>query len=133
MANNKGTSLEEMLEKYYEDPEFRKADRAIKPRFEIVEQVVERRIELGISQAELAEKADTHQSRISKIESAEFDLRLSTLTKIAEALGCQVCIQLVPFSEGRYQSIQIPIETDSRENTVNIEINVSSIAFAAVE
>jgi len=50
----------------------------------------------------LAKRAGTHQTRISKIESSELDIRLSTLTGIAEALECQVVISLVPISGTAY-------------------------------
>lgn len=116
----KGIPMDKVFLELSKDPEFRKADRAIKPRFDIVKQVIVRRVDLQMSQTELAEKASTHQSRISKIESAEYDLRLSSLTSIAEALGCEVCIQLVPFDEDRYQTIRLPDEEISSETTFQV-------------
>jgi len=104
---SKGTPIEEVFLELNKDPEFRKADRAIKPRFEILKQVVIRRVDLKMTQSELAKKAGMHQSRISKVESADHDIRLSTLTSIAEALKCEVCIQLVPFEDGQFTTIDI--------------------------
>jgi len=101
MAKPKGDSFGKVFEKFSKDPAFLKAKRAVNPFFQIVENVVAKRIELGLSQKDLAARAKTHQSRISKIESGEHDIRLSTLISIAEALDCEVCIQFVPFSSGK--------------------------------
>lgn len=101
MSRPKGDSFGKVFEKFTKDPEFVKAERAVKPFFQIVENVVEKRVELGLSQKELAAKAKTHQSRISKIESGEHDIRLSTLISVAEALDCEVCVQFVPIGSGK--------------------------------
>lgn len=45
------------------------------------------RMEQGLSQAELARRIGTSQSRLSRIEAGLDDPRYSTLTKIAAALG----------------------------------------------
>ncbi len=97
MSKPKGDSFGKVFEKFTKNPEFIKAERAVKPYFQIVENVVAKRIELGLSQKDLAARAKTHQSRISKIESGEHDIRLSTLVSVAEALDCEVCIQFVPI------------------------------------
>jgi transcriptional regulator with XRE-family HTH domain len=50
----------------------------------------------GLSQAELADRADTGQAALSRIEGGEQDPRLSTLARIAGALGCELEIRLAP-------------------------------------
>lgn len=90
-------SLQDVRTRFEQDEEFRKADRKIKPYYELVRAMIHRRSELGLTQRSLAERVGTHQSRISKIESAEHDLRLSTLIQIAEALETEVSIRLVPI------------------------------------
>jgi transcriptional regulator with XRE-family HTH domain len=44
----------------------------------------------GITQAELAERCETTQQTIAKIEKGLVDPKLSTLNKIAEALDCEL-------------------------------------------
>jgi transcriptional regulator with XRE-family HTH domain len=44
----------------------------------------------GITQAELAERCGTTQQQIARIENGSVDPRLSTLQRIAEALGCEL-------------------------------------------
>ncbi|GGL59356.1 CBS domain-containing protein [Halocalculus aciditolerans] len=46
----------------------------------------ERRTELGLTQAELADRADVSQPLIARIEGGDVDPRLSTLRRIVEAL-----------------------------------------------
>ena len=53
----------------------------------------ERRKELKISQAALAEKVGAKQSYIARLEKGEVDIQLSSLLKIAGALGLNVQLQ----------------------------------------
>ncbi|PKL40403.1 MAG: transcriptional regulator [Spirochaetae bacterium HGW-Spirochaetae-1] len=49
----------------------------------------------GLTQEELAQKIRTTKSAISRIENHAEDIKLSTLMKVAEALGKRVTIRLV--------------------------------------
>ena len=46
-----------------------------------------RRLELGLSQTEVAARMGTSQSAVARLESGEGDLRISTLERYAAALG----------------------------------------------
>lgn len=87
---------EDLLQEKWEDSEFRSAYRRLKPRYDAIRELIILRSNLRLSQEELAERVGSHQSRISKIESAENDPRLSTLVDLADAMNADVCIQLVP-------------------------------------
>lgn len=65
----KGTQLRDELDKGYEE-------------FKLGTMLYEARISLGLTQAELAKKAGTTKSYISKIENNIKEVRLSTLKKI---------------------------------------------------
>lgn len=54
----------------------------------------EERLKAGITQEELAHKAHTTKSAISRLENQMTDMKLSTLERIAHALGKEVEIQL---------------------------------------
>ena len=41
----------------------------------------------GLSQEQLGERADLHWTHISGIERAQYDLKLSTLTRVSRGLG----------------------------------------------
>ena len=51
-------------------------------------QVLMRRKWLGWDQRQLALETGTSQAQISRIESGQSDVKLSTIAKLAEAFGC---------------------------------------------
>jgi transcriptional regulator with XRE-family HTH domain len=106
MMTPKAVPFDEVFADIEKDEEFKKADRQLKPYYDLVMAIIKRRNELRLTQKDLAERANTHQSRISKIESAEHDIRLSTLVQIAEALDTEVSIRLVPIGKN------IPVSND---------------------
>ena len=99
MKTQRAVPFDEVVAGLKKDEEFKQADRQLKPNYDLVKAIITRRSELGLTQKDLAERANTHQSRISKIESAEHDIRLSTLVQIAEALDTEVSIRLVPINK----------------------------------
>jgi transcriptional regulator with XRE-family HTH domain len=62
----------------------------------IAAQVSERRHALGLSQVELAELVGTTQSAIARLESGGRPPRIDTLLRIAEALDCELAVELRP-------------------------------------
>jgi predicted transcriptional regulator len=63
---------------------------------QIADQVAERRKELELSQAELAELVGTTQSAIARLESGGRPPRIDTLLRIADALDCDLLVDLKP-------------------------------------
>jgi len=76
------------------NPELRKEYEALAPQYEIIESVIAARIEKQMTQAELAERADTKQSNISRFESGNYNPSVEFLQKIAGALNKQLEITL---------------------------------------
>ena len=62
----------------------------------IAEQVTEQRKARGLSQKELAELTGTTQSAIARLESGGRPPRIDTLLRIAEALDCELIVELRP-------------------------------------
>lgn len=62
----------------------------------IADQVSERRRALELSQAELAELTGTTQSAIARLESGGRPPRIDTLLRIANALDCELEVELRP-------------------------------------
>jgi transcriptional regulator with XRE-family HTH domain len=62
----------------------------------IAEQVTEQRRARGLSQKELAELTGTTQSAIARLESGGRPPRIDTLLRIAEALDCELIVELRP-------------------------------------
>ncbi|MBS3886655.1 MAG: helix-turn-helix transcriptional regulator [Dethiobacter sp.] len=76
------------------NPELCKEYKALAPQYEIIEAVIATRIEKQMTQAELAERADTKQSNISRFESGNYNPSVEFLQKIAGALDKQLEITL---------------------------------------
>lgn len=64
----------------------------------IADKVAERRLEKGLSQRELAERCGTTQSAIARLERGGRPPRIDTLLRIAEALECELVVDLVPHA-----------------------------------
>ena len=62
----------------------------------IAGQVAARRLEQGLSQRDLAALVGTTQSAIARLESGGRPPRIDTLLKIADALGCDLHVDLLP-------------------------------------
>lgn len=80
------------LQKYIEkrkarDPEFARNYEFGYQQFKIGAMLKLAREEAGLTQEELAKKLNTKKSAISRIENHAEDIKLSTLEKIARALG----------------------------------------------
>jgi transcriptional regulator with XRE-family HTH domain len=68
---------------------------------QIAEQVSAQRKARGLSQKELAELTGTTQSAIARLESGGRPPRIDTLLRIAEALDCELIVQLRPRTKQR--------------------------------
>jgi DNA-binding XRE family transcriptional regulator len=66
----------------------------LQPVYEIKSQIISLRIEQGLSQRDLANKAGTRQSAISRLESGEYNPSIEFLNKIAHALGKEIHITI---------------------------------------
>ncbi len=62
----------------------------------IAERVAGQRKARGLSQTELAELTGTTQSAIARLESGGRPPRIDTLLRIAEALDCELVVELRP-------------------------------------
>jgi predicted transcriptional regulator len=64
----------------------------------IAEKVAQRRGAMHMSQRELAELTGTTQSAIARLERGGRPPRIDTLLRIAEALDCELVVDLKPYS-----------------------------------
>jgi predicted transcriptional regulator len=63
---------------------------------DIAGKVAERRVEKNLSQRELAELCGTTQSAIARLERGGRPPRIDTLLRIADALDCDLLVELQP-------------------------------------
>ena len=68
---------------------------------QIADRVAERRGELGLSQQQLAHLTGTTQSAIARLERGGRPPRIDTLLRIAEALDCDLVVELRPKGGAR--------------------------------
>jgi predicted transcriptional regulator len=64
----------------------------------IAGKVADRRVAMNMSQRELAELCGTTQSAIARLERGGRPPRIDTLLRIAEALDCELVVDLKPHS-----------------------------------
>ena len=69
------------------------------------EQIASLRKMRGMKQHELANEVDTAQGHVSKIENNSYNPSVALLERIAEALACELEINLHPREEIREQSL----------------------------
>ena len=86
----------DVKKRFLADPEFRKEYKALGPEFELIESIIRRRMELEMSQEELAAKVGTGQAAISRLESGNANPTLASLAEIAKALDADLRIELKP-------------------------------------
>ncbi|HNT24658.1 MAG TPA: helix-turn-helix transcriptional regulator [Anaerolineales bacterium] len=92
----KSCAFDEVFAPFEQDAEYQKEKRKLKPYYDLVVQIIQLRERMNLTQKDLAARVNISQARISQIESAECDVRLSTLVQIAEALDAEVSVHLIP-------------------------------------
>src|SRR3989337_1537685 len=83
-----------------DDPEFGEGYERRFQAFKLGVMLLSAREQAGLTQAEVARRLGTHKSAISRMENHAEDIRLSTLQRYAEAVGCFLSLELRPESEG---------------------------------
>jgi len=86
--------FEEVQERLMKDDEFKAEFDKLKPRYELIAQVIDTRSQMNITQEELASRAGTQKSNISRFESGTYNPSLDFITKLAKSLGKEVRISI---------------------------------------
>lgn len=82
--------LDKRLNERQNDPEFKKAWKENELEYQIARNVIRKRKERGLTQAQLAKLIQTKQSAISRLENGYSNVTIGTLEKVAEALETDV-------------------------------------------
>ncbi len=90
-ASVKFDTIKEYLMK---DEEFKSEYEKLKPRYEVISQIIDARNKMNITQEELALRAGTQKSNISRLESGSYNPSLDFLIKIANSLGKKIYIEI---------------------------------------
>ncbi len=88
-------SHKDYLNEQLKNPEFAAAYEVLEPQYQIARAIIAARLESGLTQAELAEKASLPQSNLSRLESGTFNPTVQTLEKVAAGLGKKLEVNFV--------------------------------------
>lgn len=89
-----GTDFKDFKAELLKKPSIRRQYDALKPKYDIIQQLIARRNELAMSQRDLANIIGTHQPAIARLERGDHDVTIGTLRKVAEALDMNLGINL---------------------------------------
>ena len=87
-------TYKQLKKELLKDKKIRYTYEKLGPEFAVIEMIIKKRMEKGLSQKELARKIGTKQSAISRLESGAYNPSLSLLQKVGEALGAKLKISL---------------------------------------
>ena len=93
--------VETLFKEWRKDPDYVAAYDALEEEFALANEVIAARSRAKLSQAELAERMNTSQSAIARLEGGHVPPSTRTLKKLAEATGCRLRIVLEPIGKGR--------------------------------
>lgn len=87
-------SFEDFKNELLQDDEFRYEYEKLRPRYEVISQIIDARKEQNMTQVELAKRVGTQKSNISRLESGNYNPSLDFLIKVARSLGKDIKIKL---------------------------------------
>lgn len=92
--NKAGIKFEAAKELLMKDSEFKSEYERLKPRYEIISQIIDERAKQNITQEELALRVGTRKSNISRLESGTYNPSLDFLAKVVRSLGKEIQINI---------------------------------------
>lgn len=84
--------FEDLKKEAFKDSEFKKEYDALELEYSIISQIIAKRLEKGLTQKQLARKAGTKQSAISRLEGGNSNPSVEFLKKISSALDTKLKI-----------------------------------------
>lgn len=89
----------QMISEWMLDPEFRQEYESLDEEFALFDELLNARLNAGLTQAEVAERMGTKTSAVARLEagggSKKHSPSVATLQRYAEAVGCRLEIQLI--------------------------------------
>ena len=87
---------EKLYAKWRREPEFQKAHAELAEEFALVAELIRARMKAGLTQADVAERMQSTQPAVARLESAGRIPSTRTLQRYARATGHRLRIKLVP-------------------------------------
>ena len=89
------TAIKDLHRRWMRDPDYRREYDALDEEFALAQALVAARTGAGLTQQELAERMDTSQSAIARMESGKIIPSGRTLKRVARATGTRLRIDFV--------------------------------------
>jgi len=89
------SDFRKQLEEELKDPNFKKEWDKLELRYAVIKQLISIRNSYNLSQAQLAEKLNTTQAVISRIENGTVNIGIDFIEKLARAFNKKVELKLV--------------------------------------
>jgi transcriptional regulator with XRE-family HTH domain len=86
------TNMRDLHEKWMKDPEYRREYEALEEEFTLMQALIAARVNAGLTQEQLAERMQTSQSAIARLESGRTMPSGRTLARYAKATGTRLRI-----------------------------------------
>jgi transcriptional regulator with XRE-family HTH domain len=90
------SSYNEYKEKALKNPKVKEEYDALQPEYDIIQAMINARINQNMTQEELSEKTGITQADISRIENGTRNPSLSMVKRLAKGLGMQLKLEFVP-------------------------------------
>ena len=94
MTSGNSTKYQDFEAELLSKPGIRKEYDALKPKYDLVRTIIERRNQLQISQTRLARIIGSRQPAISRLEKGDTNTTLNTLFKFAEAMDLDIALSV---------------------------------------
>ena len=90
------TKVSGLHQKWMENKEYRQAHEELAPEFALARAVINARVTAGLTQEQLAQRMDTTQSVIARLEGGRTRPSTQTLERLATATGTRLKISFEP-------------------------------------
>ncbi len=94
------TSLDEMAVEWFKDPEFVKEYNDLEEEFSLLGEIMRVRAKAGLTQAQIAERMQTTQAAVARLEGGSTMPSTRTLQRFAKATGHRLKITFEPEPTG---------------------------------
>ncbi len=91
------TKLKTLHERWSKEPEYRKAYDALEDEFALAAAIAQARGRAGLTQQEVAQRMQTTQGNIARLEAGRTTPSTRTLEKFANAVGARLKISFEPI------------------------------------
>ena len=89
------TKVTDLHQRWLNDPDYQAAYEQLAAEFELASTIIAARTQAGLTQAELAQRMNSKQSLVARLESGAQNTTVKTLTRIATATGTELKISFV--------------------------------------